>query len=63
MPSRPHTIRIYRDNAGRWRWTRRAGNHRTVAASSQGFRSKWYTQRDARRNAAGSDYTLEVLDP
>ena len=61
MP-RPHTIRVYLDEARRWRWTRRAGNHRTVAASSQGFRRRWYATRDAKRNARGYDYTIEVLD-
>jgi uncharacterized protein YegP (UPF0339 family) len=34
---REHTVRVYQDAAGEWRWTRRAGNGETVADSSEGY--------------------------
>ena len=30
-------FRIYKDNAGEWRWTLKAANHETVAVSSEGY--------------------------
>lgn len=41
---------FYRDKAGKWRWSLTAANHRIVAASSQGFRTKWGAKRNARRS-------------
>ena len=58
---RPHRITIYRDARGKWRWNRKAGNHRIVAASSQGYRSRWYCTRKAvKQTPAGVDYIVEV---
>lgn len=50
MTPRPHTVTLYRDDTGKWRWRRQAGNNRVVAASEQGFRTRWYAKRDARRD-------------
>lgn len=49
-----HAVEVYRDDAGRWRWRILAKNHRIVAASEQGYRSKWYARRKAKR--AGRAY-------
>ncbi len=61
---RPHRIQLYRGADRRWYWRRLAGNHRIVAASEQGFRTRRYAKRDALRDvpahvtdAAG--YTVE----
>lgn len=64
--ARPHRIQVYRAPNRRWYWRRLAGNHRVVAASEQGFRTRWYAKRDARREVPahvedGPGYTLEVL--
>lgn len=34
---REHTVRVYRDAAGEWRWTRRAGNGEKVSDSAEGY--------------------------
>ena len=30
-------FQIYRDKAGKWRWRLRAGNHRIIADSGEGY--------------------------
>ncbi len=31
---------IYQDNRGEWRWTLKAGNHETIAVSSEGYHNR-----------------------
>lgn len=40
---------IYRDALGKWRWRVKSPNHRIVAASSQGFKTKWWCKRNWRK--------------
>lgn len=51
-------VELYRDPSGRFRWRRRAGNNRTVGASEQSFRYRWYARRDAKRDNPG----VEIID-
>lgn len=37
MAERAHTVRVYTDASGEWRWTRRAGNGETVSDSGEGY--------------------------
>lgn len=37
VTKREHQVRVYRDSAGEWRWTRRAGNGETVSDSAEGY--------------------------
>lgn len=61
--AQPHLIRVYRDSQGRFRWSRKAGNHRVVASSEQGFRTRYYAKRDALRDVpAGIEYQLVIDD-
>jgi|JI9StandDraft_1071089.scaffolds.fasta_scaffold985601_2 uncharacterized protein YegP (UPF0339 family) len=54
-----HKILVYRDASGkRWRYRVKAGNHKVVDDSEQGFRSKWYAIRKAKR--AWPDGVVEV---
>ena len=57
---RPHRVQVFRDARGKWRWRRRAGNHRVVAASSQGYSSRWYCVRKAKRKVpADVEFVVE----
>ena len=33
-------FQLYKDKAGEWRWNLKAGNHETIADSSEGYKSK-----------------------
>lgn len=41
---------FYKDNAGKWRWTRTAPNGKIVGSSSQGYTNKSDCIDNARRN-------------
>ena len=59
---KPHRITVYKDKAGRWRWRRQAGNNRIVAASEQGFKTKFYARRDAKREVpAGVEFVVNRI--
>jgi uncharacterized protein YegP (UPF0339 family) len=47
MSGTTDTITIYKDNAGEWRWRRKAINGRIVGASTEGYNNK----SDCRENA------------
>ena len=32
-----HTLELYRDNAGQWRWNRKATNGRIISDSGEGY--------------------------
>lgn len=49
MTPRPHVVEVYRDQGGLWRWRRKAGNYKIIAASEQGHMARWYAKRKARR--------------
>lgn len=55
---RPHEVQVYRDALGEWRWRRRAGNYRVVAASEQGHKWRWYAIRKARKQNPGVDVVV-----
>ncbi len=57
MP-RPHRVQVYRDVEGLWRWRRRAGNYRVVAAAEQGHKWRWYVLRKAKRLNPGVDVVV-----
>lgn len=42
-------VTVYRDNAGGWRWTRRADNGEIVADSAESYVTRWGAKRAARR--------------
>lgn len=45
--TKPYRVTVYRDSGRRWRWRAVAGNNRIVAASTQGYRYRWYANRKA----------------
>ena len=48
--ARPHRITLYRDASGkRWRYRVQSGNNWIVDDSEQGFRSKWFARRKAKK--------------
>jgi uncharacterized protein YegP (UPF0339 family) len=51
----PDTITLYEDNAGEFRWTRRAPNGDVVADSGEGYQSKITAESAANREAEGTD--------
>lgn len=59
---KPHRITLYKDEAGKWRWRRQAGNRRVVAASEQGFKRRKYAEKDAIAELpANTSYELVIL--
>lgn len=40
---------VYEDQAGEWRWRRKAGNHEIIAVSGEGFASRSNAERSAAR--------------
>lgn len=40
---------VYRDNAGEWRWTRRADNGEVVSDSAESYTRRWSAKRAAKR--------------
>jgi uncharacterized protein YegP (UPF0339 family) len=59
---RPHRIQYWITN-GKYRWRVRAGNHVIIAASTQGYRTRFYALRKAKQSLpSGADYTLERID-
>lgn len=55
------TIEFYKDVAGRWRWREKAANHRIVADSGQGYRTRWGVRRAIRRQRSRHDNPDAVL--
>lgn len=45
--TRADTCEVYRDNADKWRWRIIAGNNEIIAASEQGYSSKYYARDKA----------------
>lgn len=57
------TFRIFRDNAGEWRWRLVAANGNIIADSGEGYASKQGVRRgieSVKRNAPQAD--VELLD-
>jgi uncharacterized protein YegP (UPF0339 family) len=52
-------VRVYRDHARKWRWARIHANGRSTGVSGQGYRSRWYTIRQARRFYPGVEIRIE----
>jgi uncharacterized protein YegP (UPF0339 family) len=44
------TWEFYKDNAGEWRWNRKAPNGRTVGAATQGYVNRVDCVANAQRN-------------
>lgn len=40
-------VEVYRDSAGEWRWTAKAGNGETVADSGEGYKHRTYAREAA----------------
>ena len=61
---RPHRVRHWRDQSGRWHWNVVAGNHRTIATSRpNGYTVKAWALRKAKQALPrDATYTLEQLD-
>ena len=56
-----HTLELYRDNAGQWRWNRKASNGRVISDSGEGY----VDRRDAIHgmHIANPDYAqLRLID-
>lgn len=47
--SKPIRLKVFKDSAGKWRWSAIAGNNRVVDAAEQGYAAKWWARRKARR--------------
>ncbi len=60
---KPHRIEVYKASNGRWFWRRKAGDHRVVAASEQGFRFRRYAVRDAERDVPAGVEFVTVVHP
>jgi len=58
MPS--NTVKFYKDEAGRWRWTAYAGNGRKVGREAEG--DGYDSERDARRGYEAAVTAGEVED-
>lgn len=59
---KPHRITLYKDESGKWRWRRQAGNRKIVAASEQGFKRRKYAEKDAISELpADVSYELVIL--
>lgn len=58
---RPHYLEVYKAKGllNRWRWRRRAGNHRIVEGPQQGFTRRASAVRSARQ--AHPDEVVRVL--
>jgi len=57
-PYEGHTVEVYRDQSGEFRWHRKAANGRIVSDSGEGYINKAHTL------AAASEYNpgIEVVD-
>lgn len=58
---RKHTLTLYRDHGGEWRWTRKAANGRVISDSGEGY----VDRRDAIHgmHLANPDWdTLRLID-
>lgn len=53
------TVRVYEDDAGEWRWHRKAPNGR-VLFQGESHPRKYHAQRAARRANLDSDWTFDV---
>ena len=42
-------ITIYKDMMGEWRWNLKAKNHKVIADSGEGYKTKWGCKRAARK--------------
>ena len=59
---KPHRIQMW-TTSGRYRWRVRAGNHVVIAASTQGYRTRWYALRKAKQSLpVDVDHTVEHID-
>lgn len=41
-------VEVYKDSAGEWRWRAKAGNHRIVSESGEGYKNRMYAHKNAR---------------
>lgn len=55
-------VHIYKDEAGEWRWRRRAGNNQIVATSGEGYIAYGDCINAAERNNPGLAITVEGTD-
>jgi uncharacterized protein len=49
MAKRNYKINLYKDNANEWRFRIVASNGRTVADSGEGYKTKFFCNRNAKR--------------
>jgi uncharacterized protein YegP (UPF0339 family) len=49
MTEKKDELEIYKDAANEWRWRRKAGNNRTVGASTEGYKNKKDCEANAKR--------------
>lgn len=54
---------FYEDNAGEWRWTRRARNGETVGASTEGYSTLYNCKENARRSGWSEDCDTRYQKP
>ena len=50
---------VYKDEAGEWRFVVKAGNHRTIASSEEGFTTKSNALRSLKREHPHIQYVTE----
>lgn len=41
-------VEVYKDAAGEWRWRAKAGNHKIVSESGEGYKNRMYAHKVAR---------------
>lgn len=59
-PSEQPYVKVYQDEAGEWRWTRRARNGEALAASTEGYEDRAYAlERAEADNPAGTEIILD----
>ncbi len=49
MTSNGNRLEIFRDQSGDYRWRAISANHQIVGGSEEGYWSKWYCKRKARK--------------
>lgn len=42
-------VKVYQDTGGEWRWTLFACNHKVIADSGEGYKTKWGCKRAAKK--------------
>lgn len=62
MTPRPDVLKVYRDEAGGWRWTLTAPNGRTIGASTEAYSRRLWCVRNATRVVGLLSYQAAYIE-